>query len=313
MIKRLVTKTETSLGGSDQIYENINNSTSATSLQSEPLRVLKDALDRATKIVRSVTPNSNDSCPSPTFKYSYRDFEVTLGDNQAKKDIFENLYDLQNNSDDEEIRAIEWSTTKDKSFLFDKSNVNNPMISNETQSESSNNNGVSLTNIENYSHSYDATINRNFVCESIAEVSNEFNASYIDTISEEKKAESLDNKVTSITDNAKASETAQKSEIPVQESDVETKIEIKENEQKSAMTNLDFTFVNDTTKYRNCKTCHHSNLPRRRSLPATLNQLKIVNNSALGKLPIRRGVSYLFNKSCSTLYMYCICFKHLCN
>ncbi|XP_033301661.1 uncharacterized protein LOC117206431 isoform X1 [Bombus bifarius] len=277
---------ETSLGGSDQVCENINNSTSVTSLQSEPLQVLKDALDRATKIVRSVTPNSNDSCPSPTFKYSCGDFEVTLGDNQAKKDIFENLYDLQNNSDDEEISDIEWSTTKDKLFLFDKSNVDNPMISNETQSESSNNNGVSLTNIENYSHSYDTTINRNFACESIAEVSNEFNASYIDTISEEK-AESLDNKVTSIKENAKASETAQKSEIPVQESDVETKIEIKENEQKSAMKNLDF--MNDTTKYRNCKTCHHSNLPRRRSLPATLNQLRIVNNSALGKLPIRRG------------------------
>ncbi|XP_012170170.2 uncharacterized protein LOC100647703 isoform X3 [Bombus terrestris] len=287
------TKTETSLGGSEQVYENINNSTSATGLQSEPLRVLKDALDRATKIVRSVTPNSNDSCPSPTFKNSYRDFEVNLGDNQAKKDIFENLYDLQNNRDDEEIRAIERSTTKDKSFLFDKSNVNNPMISNETQSESSNNNGISLTtlgtSLENYSHSYDTTNNRNFVCESIAETSNEFNAMYIDTISEEKKAESLDNKVISIKENAKASETAQKSEISVQESDVEIKLEIKENEQKSAMSNLDFTFMNDSTKYRNCKTCHHSNLPRRRSLPATLNQLRIANNSALGKLPIRRG------------------------
>lgn len=282
-----VTKTETSLGGSDQVYENINNSTSATSLESEHVRALKNSLDRATKIASSVTPNSNDSCLSPTFKYSYQDFEVTLGDNQTKKDIFENLYDLQNNSGDEEIRAIERSMTKDKSFLFDKSNVNNPMISNETQSESSNNNGISLTNIENYSHSYDVTNNRNFVCESIAEVSNEFNASYIDTISEEKKAESLDNKVTSIKENAKASETTQKSEIPVQESDVETKIEIKENEQKSVMANLDFTFMNDTMKYKNCKTCHHSNLPRRRSLPATLSQLRIVN-STLGKLPIRR-------------------------
>lgn len=313
MIKRLVTKTETSLEGSDQVYENINNSTSATSLQSEPLQILKDALDRATQIVRSVTPNSNDSCPSPTFKYSYRDFEVTSDDNQAKKDIFENLYELQNNSDDEEIRAIERSTTKDKSLFFDKSNVNNPMISYETQSESSNSNDISLTNTENYSYSYGATSNRNFVCESIAEVSNEFNASYIDTISEEKKAESLDNEVTSIKENAKASETTQKSEIPVQESDVETEIEIKENEQKPVTENLDFTFMNDTTKYRNCQTCHRSNLSRRRSLPATLNQLKVVNKWVLGKLPIRRRVSYLFNKSCSTLYMYYICFKHLCN
>ncbi|XP_043595525.1 uncharacterized protein LOC122573355 isoform X2 [Bombus pyrosoma] len=278
-----VTKTETSLGGSDQVYENINNSTSATSLQSESWR----SMDRATNIVRSVSPNSDDSSLFPTFKYSYRDFEATLGDNQTKKDIFENLYDLQNNRGDEEIRAIERSTTKDKSFLFDKSNVNNPMISNETQSESSNNNGISLTNIENCSHSYDVTNNRNFVCDSIAEVSNEFNASYIDTILEEKKAESLDNKVTSIKEDAKASETTQKSEIPVQESDVEIKIEIKENEQNSVMANLDFTFMNDTTKYRNCKTCHHSNLPRRRSLPATLSQLRIVN-STLGKLPIRR-------------------------
>ncbi|XP_060823605.1 uncharacterized protein LOC132911199 isoform X1 [Bombus pascuorum] len=283
-----VTKTETSLGESDQVYENIKNSTSATNLQSEPLRVLKDALDRATKIVRSVTPNSNDSCPSPTFKYSCRDFEATLGDNQVKKDIFDNLYDLQNNSDDEEIRAIERSTTKDKSFLFDKSNVNNSMINNETQSESSNNNSISLTNIENYNHSYDTTNGRNFVCDSIAEVSGEFNTSYIDTISEEKKAESLDNKVTDIKENAKVSETAQMSEIPVQESDVETKIEIKENEQKSVMKNLDFTFMNDTTKYRNCKTCHNSNLSRRRSLPATLSQFRTANNSALGKLPIRR-------------------------
>ncbi|XP_071875868.1 uncharacterized protein isoform X2 [Bombus fervidus] len=283
-----VTKTETSLEGSDQVYENIKNSTSVTSLQNEPLRVLKDALDRATKIVRSVTPNSNDSCPSPTFKYSCQDFEATLDDNQAKKDVFKNLYDLQNNSDDEEIRTIERSTTKDKSFLFDKSNVNNSMISNETQSESSNNNSISLTNLENYGNSYDTTSSRNFVCDSIAEMSSEFNASYIDTISKEKKAESLDNKVTDIKENAKASETAQMSEISVQESDVETKIEIRENEQKSVMKNLDFTFMNDTTKYRNCKTCRNTNLSRRRSLPATLSQFRTANNSALGKLPIRR-------------------------
>lgn len=278
------------------------------------MRVLKDALERATKIVRSVTPNSNDSCSSPTFKYSYRDIEVTSGNNQAKKGVFENLYNLQNNSDDEEIKAIERSTTKNKSFFFDKSDVNNPMISNETQRESNNNNDISPANIENCSHSYDATSNRHFVCKSIAEGSNEFNTSFSGTISEEKKAKSLDNEVTSIKENAKASETAQKSEIPVQESDVETKIEIKENEQKPVMGNLDFTFTtNDTTKYRNCKTCHRNNLSRRRSLPATLSQSGIANNSALGKLPIRRGVSYLFNKSCSTLYMYYICFKHLCN
>ncbi|CAD1472538.1 unnamed protein product, partial [Heterotrigona itama] len=265
---------ETSREEYTQVLENTNESTTPTSPQSEPLQILKDALDRATKIVRSISPNSNDSDPSSPFKYSYQDFEVTMDDNQDRKRLFENLYDLQVN-DDDEIKIIEqYSLGKDETFLFDKPNVDND----KTQ-ESSNN------IVENYSHSYNATSSRNFICESIAELSDELNISQNDA--KEKKTKSSNNEVISTQENATTSESTLNSEASVKKNDGDTETEIKEDKQKSVAT-FDFMFMNDSTKNKNCRTCHHSTLPRRRSLPAALSQLRITNNSNLGKLPIRK-------------------------
>ncbi|KAF3421918.1 hypothetical protein E2986_01461, partial [Frieseomelitta varia] len=255
-------------GGCTQVFENTNKSITLTGCQSESLQNLKDALDRAAKIVRSISPNSNDSCPSPSFKY-YQDFEVMMDDNQDRKQLFENLYDLEI-SDDDEIKSIERLVSKDETFLFDKPNPDNT-IANEEIQESSNN------IIENYSYNAGS---RNFVCESIAEVSGELN------ISHEKQTESSNNKVISTEENAAVSEAAQNSETSVKENDGDTKTEIKQEEQKST---FDFLFTNDSIKNRNCKTCRHSTLSRRRSLPAALSQLRISGNSSLGKLPIRKG------------------------
>lgn len=257
-----------------QVLEN-TESTTPTNRQDESLQTLKDALDRATKIVRSISSNSNDSCPSPSFKCSYQNFEITMDDNQDKKQLFENLYDLQVD-DDDEIKIIERSVAKDETFWFDKPNPDNMIANDETQKSSNNN------ILENYSHSYNAS-SRNFVCESIAEVSGELNISHNDA----KETKTSNNEVISTEENA-TSEAAQNSETSVKKNDGYTKTEIKENERKS-VTTFDFLFMNDSTKNRNCKTCHHTRLARRRSLPATLSQLKIGSNPNLGKLPIRRG------------------------
>lgn len=285
MIKQLATETETSQEGLAQISENMNNSTTPTS-QSEPLQILKDALDRATKIVRSITPNTNELCQSPTFK-SYQDFEVTVDNNQDKKYIFENLYDLQVDDDNEEIKNIERSITKNKTFLFNESNIDNAITNNETQKKPNNNIDVSIASIETCTHSYNTTCSRNFVCECIAEVSNEFNNSYNDIIPKKEKTEFSNDEIIIIEDNAKSLEV----QNGISQNNYDTKLKIKENESKSIITNFDLMFINDTPNNKNCKTCYQSTLPRRRSLPATLSQLRTINNSALGKLPIRRGVS----------------------
>ncbi|KOX75689.1 Inactive serine/threonine-protein kinase TEX14, partial [Melipona quadrifasciata] len=231
---------ETNQEGCTQVLEN-TKSTTPTSRQGESLQTLKDALDRATKIVRSISPNSNDSCPSPSFKCSYQDFEITMDDNQDKKQLFENLYDLQVD-DDDEIKIIERSVTKDETFWFDKPNPYNKVANDETQ-ESSNN------ILENYSHSYNAS-SRNFICESIAEVSGELNISHNDA----KETKTSNNEV-----NATTSEAAQNSETSA------------------------------ATLKQKLRRMNGSLLARRRSLPATLSQLKIGSNPNLGKLPIRRG------------------------
>lgn len=280
--KMEATETEISQEGLTQISENINNS--ITPNQSEPLQILKDALDRATKIVRSITPNTNELCQSPTFR-SYQDFEVTGDNNQDNKYIFENLYDLQVNDDNEEIKNIERSITKNKTFSFNESNIDNAITNDETEKKPNNNIDVSIASIETCTHSYNTTCSRNFICECIAEVSNEFNNSYNDNISKKEKIESSNDEIIIIEDNANSLEV----QNGISRNNYDTKLKIKENEPKSIITNFDLMFINDTPNNKNCKTCYQSTLPRRRSLPATLSQLRTINNSALGKLPIRRG------------------------
>lgn len=278
--------------------ESTSDSATPVSQQSESLQVLKDALDRATEIIRSVTPNTSESCPSPSFK-SYQDFEVSVDNSEANKLIFEDLYNLQIN-DNEEIKTIERSTAKNKTFLFDNSNVNTTITSNEAQNESSNNITISIASIEKRNHSFDPTCSRNFVCESIAEVSSEFSTLNSDASDREKNGP-LNDKIVSIEENAKALETTQNRGTLIEQYNLEIQTEIHgKNEQKPVTKNFDLMFMNDTTKNKNCKTCYQSALPRRRSLPAALSQLRSVNNSALGKLPIRRGVSVSLNKD----YMY---------
>ncbi|CAK9798569.1 Inactive serine/threonine-protein kinase TEX14 [Anthophora plagiata] len=285
--ERSTTEAKTSEEKFTQMYENASESTEADSSCSKPLQVLKDALDRATKIVRSITPNTEESCSSPPFKY-YQDFEDTVNDNQICKSIFENLYGFQVNNDNEEIKTIERSTTSGKTFLFDK-NINNTTTSKDMQTESENNITISITNFENTSHSHDATYSRNFICESIAEVSSEFNTSHNDTNSGER-AKSISTKTISIKEDDNISEIVKRNRTMVkQQSDIEAQVEIKEDEKKSDMTDFNLMLLNDAAKNKNCKTCHQSALPRRRSLPAALSQLRAINNSALGKLPIRRG------------------------
>ncbi|CAK9833751.1 Inactive serine/threonine-protein kinase TEX14 [Anthophora retusa] len=286
--ERSTTEAETSEEKFTQMYENASDSTEPDSSRSKPLQVLKDALDRATKIVRSITPNTEESCSSPPFKY-YQDFEDTVNDNQDCKSIFENLYGFQVDNDNEEIKTIERSTTSGKTFLFDKNNINSTTTSKEMQTESENNITSNITNFENTSHLHDATYSRNFTCESIAEVSNEFNTSHNDTNSDER-AKSFSTITISIKEDDNVSEIVKCNRTMVkQQSDIEAQVEIKEDEKKSDMTDFNLMFLNDATKNKDCKTCHQSALPRRRSLPAALSQLRAVNNSALGKLPIRRG------------------------
>ena len=252
-----------------QISGNPSDSMETISPRSKPLQVLKDALDRATKIVRSVTPNTDESCPSPPFK-SFQEFEDTMDNGQSCKSIFEELYNLRMNRDNEKIRIIERDTTKDESFLFNKNN----MTSNEVQQKSGNEVTISINSREKSSCSYDASYNRSFICESIAEVSSEFNNSSNDIKSDKE----FRNDETSNIEGTVQTST-------IDQSSVDDQREVKGNEVKD----FNLMFLNDSSKNKNCKSCHHNALPRRRSLPAALNQLRSMNNSALGKLPIRRG------------------------
>ncbi|XP_076183295.1 uncharacterized protein LOC143154996 isoform X2 [Ptiloglossa arizonensis] len=275
---------ETSQETSMQVSERISDSVE-TSPRSKPLQVLKDALDRATKIVRSLTPNLDESCLSPPFEY--KDFEITSDDDsQTSKKIFENLYNIQANDGNDEIKSIERSTKKNQTLLFSKDNVIfKTTNSNQLQMESENDATISLTNYENPNHSY----SRNFVCESIAEVSSEFiNNSCTDTNSV-KGTKLLSDQKTTIEEQKKPLKTIECIIASVEQNDTEIQVEIEENKKMSEPTNFNLMFLNDSSKTKNCKSCHPCALPRRRSLPAALSQLRLVNSSALGRLPIRRG------------------------
>ncbi|CAL7951373.1 unnamed protein product [Xylocopa violacea] len=268
-----------------QVSENTNDQTIPTTPQSSrSLQVLKDALDRATKIVRSVTPNTDESCLSTPFK-SYQDFEVTTDDNQIERSIFEDLYDLKINNDSEEIKTIERSTTRNKMFLFGEPNKDNTT---NTEAQKDSDTTISATSFERSSRSYDTTSGRNFVCESIAEVSGEFNASCNNAKSPERTTE-LSSDQRDIDISNKVSKPTQKSEMTIAQNKVKAEIQTEEEEQKSAVANFNLMLLNDATKNKNCKACHQSVLPRRRSLPAALSQLRVINSPVLAKLPIRRG------------------------
>lgn len=241
-------------------------------------------MDRATKIVRSATPNSDESCPSPPFK-TYENFEIVIDDNQINKSIFEDLYDLQESNDNEEIKSFEKST-ENNLFLIEKKNFDETttkvMNSTEVSKKPENDNAISITSHGNSMHSFETTFTRNFVCESIAEVSSEFNCSHNDS-KLNKTSESYKNKNTIVED--------LENPITTQQSKSTEEITPKTDQEKYKDTNLHLMFLNDSSRTKNCNSCYQSALLRRRSLPAALSQLRLSNSSALGKLPIRRGVS----------------------
>ncbi|XP_017886883.2 uncharacterized protein LOC108629038 [Ceratina calcarata] len=269
--------------GFTQVSKNTKESPVPDDSQNEPLQVLKDALDRATEIVRTVSP-SIESCtsPSPSFKCD-ENFEERIEDNEANRSVFEELYNLHTDSDDTKIETIERSTTGNKTFLVVNSNESD-LTSDDMQNESSSI-IVSVTSFERADHSHDVSSSRNFVCESIAEVSSELNVSYNDTVLPEKDdPQSPNDEIISIQENNKASENVQSA--ATMRKDVEAQVEIKEESNLNTPVNSYLMLLNDSMKNKDCKSCH---LTRRRSLPATLSQLKSLNNSTLGKLPIRRG------------------------
>ena len=276
-------ETETSQEGVTQASGNASDSTGTNSPQSKSMQVLKDALDRATKIVRPVTPSSDESCLSPTFK-TYTNFDVNMDDSHASKSIFEDLYDLQTN-ESEEIKSIERSTTRNETFLFNENDIDTTINSSDTQRLRESNDTVSAASYENPTCSYD-TFTRNFVCESIAEVSSELNISYNETKSD-KKAESFSNKTAAVEGEENSPRSVQTA--AADRSDAQATAQTTDVEKKRTISNFNLMFLNDPSKPKDCKSCHQSALPRRRSLPAALSQLRGLNNSTLGKLPIRRG------------------------
>ncbi|XP_078050523.1 uncharacterized protein LOC144477012 isoform X2 [Augochlora pura] len=251
------------------------------------LQDLKDALERATNIVRSVSPNSDVSCPSP-FR-NYENFEASIRESQANRAMFENLYDLQTCDDSEEIKTIE-KTTPDDTFLF-RTELSNKVTSStmddsEVTRKPETTVSFDTTNYENQTHSSSATFTRNFICESILEVSSELNCSSND-IKADKTYELYNIQGIKKEDLGNSSENVCSSSKNERNSFMRQKRPEK-NEEKSTESKLDL-FLTDAARTKNCKSCRQSTLPRRRSLPAALSQLKICNTSTLGKLPIRRG------------------------
>ncbi|XP_043258000.1 uncharacterized protein LOC122400539 isoform X1 [Colletes gigas] len=288
ILNRREQETEASQEGS--VSEHRSDSTeTVSSPQSKPMQILKDALDRATKIVRPGTPNSDEMRSSPLFE-KYEDFEVTPGDSPGSKNIFENMYNLGANDNGEEIKSIERSTKRDKIFLYSKNNIVDKTTNDNKLQNKFENDNINFNNYDNPSHSFETTYSRNFVCESIAEVSSEcINSSYNDTNLEKKIEELFSNQGSTAEEEVKPLENIQRFNTTDKQSNTESQVKIKEDENHPQSTNFNLMFLNDSSKVKNCKSCHSCALPRRRSLPAALSQLRLANNSALGKLPIRRG------------------------
>lgn len=271
--------TDTLKSNETMIDDSANTIPRTTSLQA-----LKDALERATDIVRSTTPQTGSSASSP-FK-SPHNIEKNKNSPGTSESLFEHLYELRHDESDSEIKSIERSMNGEDAFLLsentcdDKEDFCQPTTDFVIRRRSA-------VREELKRGSFECSRLSSVVYESIAENLNENETSSSGSIPDDrtviisrspKNPEGTVERLASfdILENSRETERCQE--------------EAEENKQPDLETSFALMVFND--KSRGCNSCNPKTvLARRRSLPAALGQLRNLSNVSLGKLPIRKAVS----------------------
>lgn len=111
---------EASISQGDSAFATETNVTHDNTTQTSPLQAIKEALDRATNIIRSATPNTDESVKlSPVESLNTSD--IALDDSGVKESIFEILNRSKlggSNNPDDEIKSIERSIVDERDSLL---------------------------------------------------------------------------------------------------------------------------------------------------------------------------------------------------
>lgn len=253
------------------------NMTTSTIARSKSLQALKDALDRATDIVKSTSPNTSSTTPIPASPQSNssspfrspKSFGDDLDHSRGNESVFEELYKL-NEMADEEIKSIERSGSGE-TFVVDEKTKKADV---EKSKEEKDTDEATLCPDRGESGEFSRTL---FHCVSIAEKS----------IENDQSGSEKNREPEALLD--ASSNAGEKLGCcgPLSVSCSTDKC--KDDEMNESSFTL-FLF-GDKNKEKGCFSCTKGNLARRRSLPAQLGQLRSLNNTPLGKIPIKRVVS----------------------
>ncbi|XP_046629155.1 uncharacterized protein LOC124309525 isoform X1 [Neodiprion virginianus] len=216
-----------------------------------PLQALKEALDRATIIINSATPNNEKSSQfSPLESPNISD--VVFDENGASESIFENLNKskLYVNNSNEEIKSIERTTNGDRDSLLATEIATKYPITVEDNNEKSR-----YLSFGQKSGDIFDSMTESKIDDSLVQRQPDFTYSNLNGNNTHDANDSL---------NCLA--------------------------EKSLISSATI-FLSAKSGEKGCKSCQNRNLlARRRSLPAGLGQFRSVSNvSPLGRLPIRRG------------------------
>ncbi|XP_046751405.1 uncharacterized protein LOC124414502 [Diprion similis] len=229
--------------------------------ESLPLQALKEALDRATIIINSATPNNVETSQFSPLQ-SPNVSGIVFDETGANESIFENLNrsKLCINNSSEEIKSIERSTNGDRDSLL----ATEIATTEEAVEESLPEDRLSIDDN-----------NEKSKCVSFGQKSG-----YIfDSTTESKINDSLFQRLHDFTCN------------DLNGDDTHDANDSLNRLAEKSLTSTAMIFLSAKSQEKGCKSCQHKNLlARRRSLPAGLGHFRSLSNvSPLGRLPIRRG------------------------
>ena len=249
--------------------------TASTITRSKSLQALKDSLHRASDIVRSTPPQTDSSTSiSSPFK-SPRNFDVNTDSNGKTELLFEDIYQLRHS--DGQIRSIERSMISQDSLFATE--INDTDIDNNLQDKKVKRRSI-LRDESRPNDSLEQSRLSSFTCESIAEHLNEN-----DTSTTYQSKPPIEKSII-----LSRSPMLPLSVCPLNNEYVVPYIgENEEDGKLEAQTGFSLMYI--AAEKDGCIGCFPvSARARRRSLPVALSQLN--GNPALGKLPIRKMVSY---------------------
>ncbi|XP_043282862.1 uncharacterized protein [Venturia canescens] len=279
---RLIVKTD-SLESNSETIESKNS-----------LQALRDSLDRATEIVLSSTTTAQEDSTSEASSPSKSPEVFDPNTSSQHEFVFENLYELKHEGSDGEIKSIERSNDGERLFFTtekqsEEETANEEAKTHFNEKNSAVTNGVNAENTELKirmrisprddvkKSSFDPARLSGVICESIAESLHENDHS-----SSDSKADDRTVILSRSPLNPEMVTCPKPAKIELPDDPIVTNM-IDDSE-------TSFTLMIFGGKDRECHSCNtQNNLPRRRSLPAALGQLRNLSNMSLGKLPIRKA------------------------